>query len=144
MSNERSPREVCSITIGINELMSDWLLATGGPQFRLLGWLFLVGGPERLTGGGPLGRDPLDLGGNAVEDPAQTDRLALNLVNAGFPHLLDHLVGLLEAVAEGLVDLLVGHLDPELVGGRLQHELAGDRRGGLFAEPRDEILGGVA
>src|ERR671935_6909 len=47
MSNERSPREVCSITIGISGLIRaplnisrvDWssqrLLATGGPQFRL-------------------------------------------------------------------------------------------------------------
>src|SRR6478735_9000152 len=67
MSNERSPREVCSITMGINGLMSGWLLATGGPQFRLGGWLFLVGCPDGFAGGGGFEHDlPGDRGGRLL------------------------------------------------------------------------------
>src|SRR4029453_16220469 len=99
MSNERSPREVCSITIGINGLMaspltfsrlgwsfqtaarakpvtpqaaSPWLLVGGGPQFRLGRLRFLVGGPDVLAGARDVGRDALRLGRNAVERLAQT------------------------------------------------------------------------
>src|SRR6202040_2405525 len=140
MSNERSPREVCSITMGINGLIwlllafwrvgcsfqtvtaqamlrSRWLLATGGPQFRLGGRLFLVGRPDGFAGGGLLGRDPLDLVRNAVEGAGKAHAFALRVVRARGARLLDDLVRLLEAVAEGLVDLLVRNLDPEPVGG---------------------------
>ena len=47
MSNERSPRDVCSITMG--SAGSSGLLAAGCPQFRLAGGLFLVGRPDRLA-----------------------------------------------------------------------------------------------
>src|ERR1700675_4283824 len=108
MSNEPSPREVCSITMGINGLMSGWLLATGGPQFRVGGWLFLVGCPDGFAGGGLLGRDPLDLVRNAVEGAGKAHAFALRVVGARLARLLDDLFRLLEALAEGLVDLLVG------------------------------------
>src|SRR5712692_591161 len=143
MSNERSPREVCSITMGINGLMSGWLLATGGPQFRLGGWFFLVGRPDGFAGGSLLGRDALDLARNAVEGAGEAHAFALRVVRACGTRLLDDLVRLLEAVAEGLVDLLVRHLDPELVGGGFEHELPGDRCGRLIAQARYEILGGI-
>src|SRR5438093_3078945 len=144
MSNERSPREVWSITMGINGLMSGWLLATGGPQFRLGGWLFLVGRPDRFAGGGLLGRDALDLAHNAVEGAGKAHAFALGVVRARLARLLDDRVRLFEAVAEGLVDLLVRNLDPELVGGGFEHELPGDRCGRLVAQAPDQILGRIA
>src|SRR5215210_8766675 len=108
MSNELSPRDVCSITIGINGLMSDRLLTAGGPQFRLGRLLFLVRGPDRVSGCGLLGRDPLDFSSNVVESAGEPRRLALCLVGARSLRLLDHPLWLLEALAESLVDLLVG------------------------------------
>src|SRR5437870_13046033 len=80
MSNERSPREVCSITMGINGLMSGWLLATGGPQFRLGCWLFLVRGPDGFAGRGLLGRDALDLVDDTVEGAREPHALPLRVV----------------------------------------------------------------
>src|SRR5262245_24053445 len=125
MSNERSPREVCSITIGINGLMaspltfsrlgwsfqraarakpsgvtvtphaeSPWLLAGGGPQFRLGRLRFLVGGPDLLAGAHILGRDALRLRRDAVERLAQAQVVAQHLLAAGVEHLLDRLFGI--------------------------------------------------
>src|SRR6266540_6283542 len=115
MSNDRSPREVCSITIWINGLISGWLLATGGPQFRLGLGFFLVGRPDAFARLRLLGRNPLDLVRDPVESAGQAHRLALRLVRTRGPGLLDHLLGLLEAVAEDLVDLVVAHLDSQLI-----------------------------
>src|SRR5262245_45291136 len=144
MSNERSPREVCSITIGINGLISGWLLAAGSPEFRLCRRLFLVGCPDCLAGGGLLGWDALDLVRHAVEGAGKADVLALRLVDARGAGLLDHLVGLVEARSKHLVHVLVGNLDAELVGDGFEHELAGNRCGGLLAQASDQVLGGVA
>src|SRR5215510_1620467 len=71
MSNARSPRDVCSTTIGIRGI--SFLLAAGCPQllrFRRL-FLFLVGRPEPLARFGRLRRDRLDLGGDPVERLAE-------------------------------------------------------------------------
>src|SRR5439155_17915584 len=144
MSNERSPRDVCSITIGINGLMSGWLLAAGGPQFRLCRRFFLVRGPDPLARLGLLGGDTLDVRDDAVEGSGQADVLALGLVHACLARLLDHLLGLVESVAKRRVDLLVGDLNPELVCYRLEYELPGDRGCGLLAQARHEILRRVA
>src|SRR6266851_1822517 len=114
--------------------------AAGGPQFRLGRWLFLVWRPDGFTGGGLLGRDALDLGGDSVEGARKAHALALSVVRPRGARLLDDLVGLLEAVAEGLVDLLVRDLDPELVGGGLEDELARNRGGRLVAQASDQIL----
>src|SRR3954447_19630058 len=107
MSNDRSPREVCSITIGINGLMSGWLLAAGGPQFRLGLGFFLVGGPDSLTGLRLLRRNALHIVRDAVERARQAHRLALRLVGAGLLRLLDHGLGVLETVPERRVDVFV-------------------------------------
>src|SRR6266511_50949 len=144
MSNDRSPREVCSITIGINGLMSGWLLATGGPQFRLRLGFFLVWRPDALARLGLLGWNALDFSRDPVESAGQAHRLTLRLVRARSSRLLDHLFGLFEAVAEGLVDLLVAHLDAQLIRGRLEQELAGDGGSRLVAEAYDEVVGRVA
>src|SRR5688572_3577985 len=99
MSNERSPREVCSITIGINGLMQAPCFRSasvaGGPQLRLLLGLFLVGSPDRLARLRLLERDRLDLRRDAVERGAQAQVLAQVLVAAVAPHVLDHTVGVL-------------------------------------------------
>src|SRR3954447_3662477 len=99
MSNDRSPRDVCSITIGINGLI--WLLsASGGPQFRVGLGLFLVGCPDCLARGRPPGPGPLDVGCDQVEGAGESHRLALGFVGAGLAGLLDDLVAVLEALAE--------------------------------------------
>src|SRR5438067_4928082 len=116
MSNDRSPRDVCSITIGIKGLMSGWLLAAGGPQFRFGLGFFLVRGPDSLARLGLLGRNALHFGRDPVERAGQAHRLTLGFVGAGLLGLRDHAVGVLEAVIEGSVDFLVRDLDPELVG----------------------------
>src|SRR5215210_6940903 len=115
MSNDRSPRDVCSITIGINGLIGaplnfwrvDWSFqtATGrspcclkvtpqavsltlapccrGPQFRLLGWLFLFGCPDCLAGLSLLRRNPLDFLRDPVQGAGEAHGFALGLVGAG-------------------------------------------------------------
>src|SRR5262245_45485544 len=128
MSNERSPRDVCSITIGMRGLMSGWLLAAGGPQFRLCRLLFLVRCPDPLACLRLLGRNPLDLRRDAVERLGEAHVLAFRLVDAGGARLLDHLLRLVEPVLKDLVDLVVADLDPELVRDCLEDELTGHRR----------------
>src|SRR5256885_10639977 len=113
MSNERSPREVCSMTIGISGLIG-LLLASGGPQFRLCLGLFLVGGPDCLARGRLLGRNPLDVGCDPVERVRETQRFALRLVRAGLLRLRDDLVAFLEPLPDRLVDLVAADRDAEL------------------------------
>src|ERR671934_651945 len=117
-------------------------LAAGGPQFRLGRRFLLVRGPDALAGLGLLGWDPLDLGCDLVERTREAHALPLCLVCAGRSGLLQDGVGVVEAFAEGCVDLLVRHLDPEAVSDSLEHELTGHRGCGLLSQPCDEILGG--
>src|SRR5919202_7767 len=175
MSNDRSPRDVCSITIGMRGLMAgapsfsrfDWsfqtvargspygltvtpqaasrrLLATGDAQFRLCLRRFLVRCPDRLARTLLLERDPLHLRGDAVEGSGEPPALALRLVGAAFAQLPQHAVSVLEALADRLIDLLVGDLDPELVGDRLQHQLTGDGALRVRPKPSDEVVRGGA
>src|SRR5918911_4512342 len=99
MSNDRSPREVCSITIGINGLI-ELLLAGRGPQSCLCLVSFLLGGPELLARGRELDGDPLHLGGDAVEGAGEAKRLALLLPAARLAELRDRLIGVLVAEPE--------------------------------------------
>src|SRR4029453_1459201 len=99
MSNERSPRDVCSITIGINGLMQSPCFRSGsgawGPQLRLGFGGFLVGTPGRVARLGLPERDRLDRGRDPVEGRAQAQVLAQVLLPAVLPQILDHLVGVL-------------------------------------------------
>src|ERR1700686_955898 len=113
MSNARSPREVCSTTIGIFGLIGfSFLLGAGGPQlvrFLRLLLLFLLRRPNRLAGFGLLGRDRLDVGGNPVNGLLQA-QIGANAIGA--------------AVRDELLDvrvafILLAKLGPDLVVGDL-------------------------
>src|SRR5919108_2669929 len=103
---------------------SRWLLATGGPQFRRGVWSFLLGCPKLLARGRELDWNTLDLGGDAVERCAQPEVGAELLERAGCSQLGDRLVGIvlgrLRLLPDQLLHLLVGDLQLELVGDRLE------------------------
>src|SRR5581483_1170684 len=138
MSNARSPRDVCSTTMGINGLISR-SLAAGGPDLRLGLGLVLLGGPNALTCLVQLGGDRLDLGGDLVEGLLQAQVVADAVGAAGLDERVDVFLRL-PGLGELAADLLVGDLDAELVGDRLEHELAGDRLRRLRAQPLLEHL----
>src|SRR3954463_2811885 len=118
MSTERSPREACSITIGINGLIKV-SLASGGPQFRNVLGLFLLRRPDRLAGLCLRHRDALYFGSDAVERELQANVLAHLLLRAGRPEVLDQLVCVLARglglLADERLHLVVAHVEVELV-----------------------------
>src|SRR5262249_52009087 len=119
-------------------------LAAGGPEFRLGLLLFLVGRPNRLARVGELAGDPLHLAGDPVERVAQSAVLAQRLEATALAEAEQRLVGVLtdrvRPLAHGPLDLVVAHLDPEIVSGGLEHELPRNRPCGLVTEPRHELL----
>src|SRR5215831_1544947 len=139
MSKARSPRDVCSTTMGIRGLISFSSLRTWGPEFRCLGRLLLLRRPDRLARLVQIRGDRLHLGGDAVEGALEAKVLADPVGAAVGEEALD--VGVvLAAFMQLLADLVVGHLDRELVGDRLEDELPGDRQRRLGAEPLLELL----
>ena len=86
-----------------------------------------------------LGGDRLDLRGDPVERLPHPDAVAHAIGAALGEERVDVLLAL-PGVEQLCTELLVGHLDPELVGDRLEHELARDRLLGLGAEARRELL----
>src|SRR3954470_19428244 len=129
MSKLRSPRDVCSITIGINGLIRV-SLASGGPQFRNVFALFLLGRPDRIARFRLGHRDALHIGSDAVERELEPDVLAHLLLGAVRPEALDQLVGVLAGglrlLADDGLDLVVGDGEVELVRDGLEDDLAGD------------------
>src|SRR5581483_2108519 len=89
MSNARSPRDVCSTTIGIRGMSS--LLAAGCPHLlrRARLFLVLVGSPELLARRRLLRRDRLHLGGDAVERLLHAQVGAHALCAAALEELVD-------------------------------------------------------
>src|SRR4051812_2816499 len=138
MSNARSPRDVCSTTIGIKGI-SRSLLVAGGPQFLLRARaLFLAGLPDALARLRELLRDRRHLGGDPV-DRFLEPQIGADAVGAARLHeLLDVLVAL-TVVAQVLPDLVVRYLDAELLGDRLEQELAADRLRRLLPEAALEV-----
>src|SRR3954469_9715989 len=107
MSNARSPREVCSTTIGINGLISP-LLPTGDPKLRCGRLTFLlVRRPDALTCLVQLERDGRHLGRDAVEGLPHAQVVA-NVIGAALPdEFLDLVLGL-AGRAQLLANLVVG------------------------------------
>src|SRR3954469_20446937 len=125
MSKARSPRDVCSTTMGISGISS--LLATWGPKFRGLRRLLLLRGPDALARLVQLGRDRLHLGGDPVERLLHAQVVADPIGAALRDEGLDVLVGL-AGRAQLFADLVVGDLQVELVRDRFENQLAPDRQ----------------
>ena len=122
MSNARSPRDVCSITIGIAGLMLS--LLPGVPTSYRRG-LLLLGRPELAARGSELGRDPLPRR-RPGRAPDACEIVAQLLEPAGLRDDGDRPLGLVLAglglLADQRLDVGVRDLDPELVGGRVEDE----------------------
>src|SRR4051812_29447335 len=126
MSKARSPREVCSTTIGMFGLMSApsgdvsvlgagrSRLAAGGPQrLRLVaGGLVLVRRPDRLARLCKLRCDRLHLGRDAIDGLLHAEVEAHAVCAARLDECLD-VVLVLALLAELGADVVVGDLDPE-------------------------------
>src|SRR5438270_8256704 len=116
MSNARSPREVCSTTMGTRGLIPFAPPSlSGDPDFRIGRGLLLLGRPEFLARPREIDRDRLDLGDDPIERAAEPEVLAQGLVAAALPDPLDHLVRvllarLLRLLADELPQLVVGDL----------------------------------
>src|SRR5579884_2180232 len=126
MSKARSPREVCSTTIGISGIRSAPLRA-GGPEFRGFRRLLLLRRPDALARLVQVGCDRLRLGGDAVERLLAAQVVAERVCSALCDEALDVLVGF-AGLAQVAAAVVVGDLDAELVRNRLEDELACDRR----------------
>src|SRR5512146_810728 len=100
MSNARSPREVCSTTIGTNGLIASSLLAAWGPQFRAGLRLLLLRRPDALARLVQVGRDRLHLGRDPVERLLEAEVVADAVDSSGGDELLD--VGLVLTELEQL------------------------------------------
>src|SRR5579859_1356306 len=117
---------------------------SGGPEFRFGLRLFLVGCPDRIAGGRELARNALDLRRDPVERLPHAQALAVALPQFGALELLDRIVRVLEPLAEPRLELLVGHLDAELLGCGLEDELARDGPFRLSAQPLEQVVGRLA
>src|SRR5215472_15538855 len=98
MSKARSPREVCSTTIGISGLISLLLLdllPAGYPQFLLCRLpFFLAGRPDAASGVRKLLRDRRDVCSDAVDRPSKPEIRADPVGAACVHELLDIFVAL--------------------------------------------------
>src|SRR5215207_1252387 len=99
MSKARSPREVCSTTIGTSGLIGRASLArrVGRPDLRGALLLLLVGRPELLARGRLLDRDRLRALHEQVHGLAHRDVLAKGFVGALRPRALHRALELLVA-----------------------------------------------
>src|SRR3972149_8271355 len=125
MSNARSPRDVCSITIGISGLISGspgssrrLLSASRSPYLHVAGGLLLLGGPQLLAGSRKVHRDALHSGDDVVEGLLEPQIAPQLLEAAVLPHGRDGLVrvvpGRSSLLADQLLDLPVRDVDGEL------------------------------
>src|SRR3954454_19513819 len=169
MSKARSPREVCSTTIGTRGLMGATLYRWAGPGPRrarprgprlcssrarrpdLAGFLrFLVGRPQLLARLGLLERDRLAVLDDQVDRLAHRDVLAQRLLGAlragPLQRPLELLLAHLAAVGGGggraqrVLNLVLGHLDALGLDDRAEHRLALERQLRLWLCLGDELL----
>src|ERR671911_2927753 len=144
MSKARSPRDVCSTTIGINGLIASRLLAAWGPDFHSRSTFLLLRSPKLLSCFRQFDGDPLHSGDDLVERLAEP-KVSPNLLEIpALAQALRDLVGVLAHVlgliAYELFDFLVAHLDRELVGDGVEDELALERVIGLVLQAGDHLL----
>src|SRR5688500_15645422 len=128
MSKARSPRDVCSTTIGISGLMLLRLLAAWGPNFHSRSTFLLLRSPKLLSGFRQVDGDSPHPRHHLVErlahakvGPQLLQIPALAQAPADLAGVLPGLVGLLP---NQLVDFLVAHLDRQFVSDSVQDELA--------------------
>src|SRR5919109_5351721 len=86
---------------------SCWLLAAGGPQFRLGRLGFLVGGPDALARARDISRDALRFGRDAVERLAEAQVAAKRLMAVAREDLLNGLGGIVSVHLGLLADQLL-------------------------------------
>src|SRR3954468_15335195 len=138
MSNARSPRDVCSTTIGTNGLIDSPPLPsaglTGRPDRglcdRRIGLLLVTGCPQLLTCGLLLGRDRRRNLTGPVKGALEPQLLARRLLRPRCEDLLHRrldvaLVG--ELLAQNALELGVVDDDPLAISVRLERELAAQR-----------------
>src|SRR3954452_7062011 len=147
MSKARSPRDVCSTTIGTRGLIRCDSLAAGCPDLLVAGrsflLLLLLRRPKLLARLRELGLDARHLPGDVVERLAQAQVLLEAVERLGrLQHPLDRLL-LLALRLERLAHLRVAHLETEIVGDRLEHDLLADRARRLAAHPQLQLLRGL-
>src|SRR5215218_2635557 len=142
MSKARSPRDVCSITIGIRGLIHS--PRAGGPQFRIARGLLLLGCPELVACMRELRRDASDLSRDAVEGAPEAKVFPELLEASRALQGVDGFGGIVfrpvELLAHDRLDVVVRDLEGKLVGGRVEHELARYRPSGFAAEPLLQLL----
>src|SRR5436189_1495084 len=149
MSNARSPREVCSTTIGTRGLI--WrgvyrspLPVPGRPKAGplALGSLLLLGRPQPLAGLCLLERDRLRRPRDHVGGLAETDLRAKQRIPPALAQTLEQSLGRLVSLAgaEGGQELLVGDLDPLRVGDRREGGLPPQRALGVALQVGDQLL----
>src|SRR5918995_4745380 len=148
MSNARSPRDVCSTTIGISGLIASRLLAAWGPDFHSRTTFLLLRSPKLLSGFRQVDGDSLHSGHHLVKRLAEPEVSANLLEIPALPQALRNLVGVLAdmvgLITDELFDFLVAHFDVELVGNRVEDELTLERAIGLVLQAGDHLLLGLA
>src|SRR3954447_4185748 len=150
MSKARSPREVCSTTIGTSGLIERASLATGlvarSPDLPGALFLLLLGRPELLACRGLVSRDWRGAVDEQVDRLAHRDVLTQRLVGALGACALERALDLLVAgirpggLAQRLLDLLIGDLDALGGDDRRQHRLALERLLGVGRGFGHELL----
>ena len=133
MSNDRSPRDVCSITMGISGLIRSPCCRVSTTSSRLGG--FSLSGVQSVSRASASSVEiGLHVRGEPVERGPEPEILAQRLLVAVRPDVADRpprrrLPGRLGLLADELLDVVVGDLDARLLGDRLERELARDRLG---------------
>ena len=143
MSNARSPRDVCSTTIGISGLMSPPSLP--GVHIFIPVGAFSFSGVQsfsraRASSIGIRSTRFHDLVECLAHPQVAAQLLEARALARGDEQRVRILAGLLRLLADECLDLLVRDLEAELVGDGVEGELALQRLLGLGAEPRDDLV----
>ena len=145
MSKNRSPREVCSMTDGMMRFdgcSCAWLLDCRGSRVSCRSAAFPFRESRSASRASASSRG-MRFTSEATRSSALRRRRSSRSVSkrplsrSREQRRVGVVADELGLLAHELLDLGVGDLDPELVGGRVEHELARDRARRLLAEPRE-------